>query len=67
MNSVANFTPSIKFSEFKLVSFMAYTYTELDLAHDMMCCKMCCKVHLLKHTLFLMYPQIVYIVRKRTF
>ena len=31
MNSVANFTPSIKFSEFKLVSFMAYTYTELDL------------------------------------
>ena len=32
MNSVANFTHSINFSEFKLVSFMAYTYTELDLA-----------------------------------
>ena len=31
MNSVAKFTPSIKFSEFKFVSFMAYTYTELDL------------------------------------
>ena len=31
MNSVANFTPSVNFSEFKLVSFMAYTYAELDL------------------------------------
>ena len=30
MNSAANFTPSVNFSEFKLVSFMAYTYTELD-------------------------------------
>ena len=30
MNSVANFTPSVNFSEFKLVSFMAYTCTELD-------------------------------------
>ena len=29
--SMANFTPSVNFSEFKLVSFMPYTYTELDL------------------------------------
>ena len=52
---------------------MPYTYTELDLGvsqdvlQDMsqVCHKMCRK--LVKHPLFLMYPQIVYIVRKRTF
>ena len=34
MNLVANFTPSVNFSEFKLVSFMAYTYTELDFSGE---------------------------------
>ena len=32
MNAVAFFTYIVKFSAFKLISFMAYTYTELDLA-----------------------------------
>ena len=40
MNSAANFTPSVNFSEFKLVSFMAYTYTELDLV-----CRKCVARH----------------------
>ena len=48
---------------------MPYTYTELDLgvSQDVsqVCRKTCRK--LAKHPLSLMYPQIVYIVRKRTF
>ena len=51
---------------------MPYTYTELDLGVSQVCRKMCRKcvarcvtsvsqdVHLVKHPLFLMYPQIVY-------
>ena len=56
---------------------MPYTYTELDLgvsqdvsqgvSQDVSqgVLQVCCK--LVKHPLFFMYPQIVYIVRKRTF
>ena len=69
MNAVAFFTYIVKLSAFYLVSFMPYTSTELDLgvSQDVsqVCRKMCHK--LAKHPLFLMYPQIVYIVRKRTF
>ena len=32
MNAVVFFTYIVKFSDFNSVSFMAYTYTELDLA-----------------------------------
>ena len=45
---------------------MPYAYTELDLKSVLQDVLQVCR-KLAKHPLFPMYPQIVYIVRKRTF